>query len=32
MDSYKRVLVALDGSPPSEAVLRFLLEIAGRWR
>ena len=29
MDSYKRVLVALDGSPSSEAVLRFLLEIAG---
>jgi nucleotide-binding universal stress UspA family protein len=27
--SYKRVLVALDGSPSSEAVLRFLLEIAG---
>jgi nucleotide-binding universal stress UspA family protein len=29
MDSYKRALVALDGSPSSEAVLRFLLEIAG---
>lgn len=29
MHSYKRVLVALDGSPSSEAVLRFLLEIAG---
>jgi nucleotide-binding universal stress UspA family protein len=27
--SHKRVLVALDGSPASEAVLRFLLEIAG---
>jgi nucleotide-binding universal stress UspA family protein len=25
----KRVLVALDGSPSSEAVLRFLLDIAG---
>jgi nucleotide-binding universal stress UspA family protein len=29
MFSRKRVLVALDGSPSSEAVLRFLLEIAG---
>lgn len=29
MYSHKRVLVALDGSPSSEAVLRFLLEIAG---
>jgi nucleotide-binding universal stress UspA family protein len=27
--SYTRVLVALDGSPSSEAVLHFLLEIAG---
>jgi len=29
MYSHKRALVALDGSPSSEAVLRFLLEIAG---
>jgi nucleotide-binding universal stress UspA family protein len=29
MYSHKKVLVALDGSPSSEAVLRFLLEIAG---
>jgi nucleotide-binding universal stress UspA family protein len=29
MYSHKRVLVALDGSPSAEAVLRFLLEIAG---
>jgi nucleotide-binding universal stress UspA family protein len=29
MYSHRRVLVALDGSPSSEAVLRFLLEIAG---
>lgn len=29
MYSHRRVLVALDGSPASEAVLRFLLEIAG---
>lgn len=29
MYSHKRVLVALDGSPSSEAVLRFLLQIAG---
>jgi nucleotide-binding universal stress UspA family protein len=27
--SYKRVLVALDGSTACEAVLRFLMEIAG---
>jgi nucleotide-binding universal stress UspA family protein len=27
--SYRRALVALDGSPSSEAVLPFLLEIAG---
>jgi nucleotide-binding universal stress UspA family protein len=29
MYSHRRVLVALDGSPTAEAVLRFLLEIAG---
>jgi nucleotide-binding universal stress UspA family protein len=29
MYSHKRVLVALDGSTDSEAVLRFLMEIAG---
>jgi nucleotide-binding universal stress UspA family protein len=29
MYSHKRVLVALDGSSSSEAVLRFLVEIAG---
>ena len=29
MYSHRRVLVALDGSPSAEAVLRFLLEIAG---
>lgn len=29
MYSHKRVLVALDGSPSSEAVLRLLLDIAG---
>ena len=29
MHSYKRVLVALDGSTACEAVLRFLMEIAG---
>ena len=29
MYNHKRVLVALDGSASSEAVLRFLLEIAG---
>jgi nucleotide-binding universal stress UspA family protein len=29
MYRHKRVLVALDGSPSAEAVLRFLLEIAG---
>jgi nucleotide-binding universal stress UspA family protein len=29
MYSHKRVLVALDGSTASEAVLRFLMEIAG---
>ena len=29
MYSHKRVLVALDGSPSAEAVLRFLIEIAG---
>jgi nucleotide-binding universal stress UspA family protein len=29
MYSHKRVLVALDGSPSSESVLRFLLQIAG---
>jgi nucleotide-binding universal stress UspA family protein len=29
MSSYRRVLVALDGSQSAEAVLRFLLEIAG---
>jgi nucleotide-binding universal stress UspA family protein len=29
MPSYRRVLVALDGSQSAEAVLRFLLEIAG---
>lgn len=29
MHSYKRVLVALDGSTTCEAVLRFLMEIAG---
>jgi nucleotide-binding universal stress UspA family protein len=29
MPSYKRVLVALDGSTACEAVLRFLMEIAG---
>jgi nucleotide-binding universal stress UspA family protein len=29
MYKHKRVLVALDGSPSSEAVLRFLLDIAG---
>jgi nucleotide-binding universal stress UspA family protein len=29
MYSHRRVLVALDGSPMAEAVLRFLLEIAG---
>jgi nucleotide-binding universal stress UspA family protein len=29
MYSHKRVLVALDGSTPGEAVLRFLMEIAG---
>lgn len=29
MYSHKRVLVALDGSSASEAVLRFLMEIAG---
>jgi nucleotide-binding universal stress UspA family protein len=29
MYSHKRVLVALDGSPSAEAVLRFLLDIAG---
>jgi nucleotide-binding universal stress UspA family protein len=29
MYDHKRVLVALDGSPASEAVLRFVLEIAG---
>ncbi len=29
MYNHKRVLVALDGSPACEAVLRFLLEIAG---
>lgn len=29
MYSHKRVLVALDGSAAGEAVLRFLLEIAG---
>jgi nucleotide-binding universal stress UspA family protein len=29
MYDHKRVLVALDGSPSSEAVLRFVLEIAG---
>jgi len=27
--SHKRVLVALDGSPSAEAVLRFVLDIAG---
>ena len=29
MYDHKRVLIALDGSPSSEAVLRFVLEIAG---
>jgi nucleotide-binding universal stress UspA family protein len=29
MYSHKRVLVPLDGSPTGEAVLRFLMEIAG---
>jgi nucleotide-binding universal stress UspA family protein len=29
MYKHKRVLVALDGSPSCESVLRFLLEIAG---
>jgi nucleotide-binding universal stress UspA family protein len=29
MFDHKRVLIALDGSPSSEAVLRFVLEIAG---
>jgi nucleotide-binding universal stress UspA family protein len=29
MYKHKRVLVALDGSPSSEAVLRLLMEIAG---
>lgn len=29
MYSHKRVLVALDGSTAGEAVLRFLMEIAG---
>jgi nucleotide-binding universal stress UspA family protein len=29
MYSHRRVLVALDGSPSAEAVLRLLLEIAG---
>ena len=29
MYSHKRVLVALDGSPSAEAVLRFVLDIAG---
>jgi len=29
MHSYKRVLVALDGSTACETVLRFLMEIAG---
>ena len=29
MYDHKRVLVALDGSASSEAVLRFVLEIAG---
>jgi nucleotide-binding universal stress UspA family protein len=29
MYSHKRVLVALDGSPTGEAVLSFLMEIAG---
>ena len=29
MYSHKRVLVALDGSTEGEAVLRFLMEIAG---
>ena len=29
MPSYKRVLVALDGSTACEAVLRFLMDIAG---
>jgi nucleotide-binding universal stress UspA family protein len=29
MYSHKRVLVPLDGSTPSESVLRFLMEIAG---
>jgi nucleotide-binding universal stress UspA family protein len=29
MHSYQRVLVALDGSTACEAVLRFLMEIAG---
>jgi nucleotide-binding universal stress UspA family protein len=29
MYSHKRVLVALDGSPDGEAVIRFLMEIAG---
>ena len=29
MPSYRRVLVALDGSTACEAVLRFLMDIAG---